>query len=66
MTTKTITADRYEPDYKAECNVCGQSPVVTVIAKGESTSYSMGLCGPCTWGEEARTIDPDTWNEDAS
>jgi len=62
MTTKTIAVDSYEPDYKSECCICGQSPVVTMVAKDGKTSYSTDMCGPCTWGE-ARTIDPDTWNE---
>ena len=49
----------YVPDYKAACDVCGQSPVVTVYENGNKT-YSTDMCGPCTWGE-AETIDPDNW-----
>lgn len=35
-----------DPDWGAECETCGQSPVVPVT----------GLCGPCTFGE-ASTIN---------
>lgn len=61
MTIKTITADRYEPDWESKCSCYGASPVVTMVAKDSPTSYSTGMCGPCTWGE-AKTVDPDTWN----
>lgn len=56
-----MTIDSFEPDYESECIVCGQKPVVTGVRKGEVV-YTSEMCGPCTWGE-ARTIDPNTWNE---
>jgi hypothetical protein len=52
---------RFEPDYDAKCDVCDQSPTVTIVEDGQ-TEY-LGMCGPCTWGE-AETLDPDTWNGD--
>jgi len=56
-----IKIDSFEPDYKSECCVCGQSPVVTVANEGK-VLYSTEMCGPCTWGE-SDMIDPDEWNE---
>lgn len=40
---KTETAADHDtrPDWTAECENCGQSPVVPAT----------GLCGPCTFGE---------------
>ncbi len=57
----TITFGRYEPDYEATCEVCGQSPVVTLVLNGKVV-HSTGMCGPCTWGEAA-TLDPNIWND---
>lgn len=55
---------RYEPDYDAKCDVCDQSPCVTLVEEGEVTNR-WDMCGPCTWGE-AETLDPATWNGDES
>jgi hypothetical protein len=60
MTIESI--DAYKPDYKHKCCNCGQSPVVTAV-KNNKVVYQGEMCGPCTWGE-ARTVDPETWNED--
>lgn len=60
MTTKTIKADSFEPDYGSNCDLCDASPVVTVVKDGE-VLHSTNMCGPCTWGE-ANMIDPDNWN----
>ena len=59
--SEVTTIDRYEPDYKHRCEVCGQTPVVTGVKDGKVV-YQGDMCGPCTWGE-ADTIDPSTWNE---
>ena len=58
----TIHIDRFAPDYKHNCEVCGQTPVVTGVKDGKVV-YQGEMCGPCSWGE-ARTIDPSTWNEE--
>lgn len=57
---KRKQADGYRPDYNGRCEVCEQSPVVTLVENGKVTLRT-GMCGPCTWGE-AETLDPDTWN----
>ena len=56
-----IVVDSYEPDYDSNCEACGDSPTVTVVKDGK-TIASIGLCGPCTWGE-AGMLDPDKWND---
>jgi len=59
---KPVYLDSYEPDYEQECENCGQTPVVTGVAKGKVV-YDSGMCGPCTFGT-ARAIDPAWWNSD--
>lgn len=56
----TIKIERYEPNYDNDCCVCGATPVVTMIQKGEVV-FTTDMCGVCTW-EESEAIDPDTWN----
>lgn len=56
---KIVEVDSYEPDYKAECINCGQSPVVTAVSDGVEVMRT-DLCGPCTFGE-AKCIDPEEW-----
>ena len=59
--SKTRYLDKYEPSYKIQCEVCGQTPtIVAVLTNGEKEN--IGMCGPCTWGE-AKTIDPECWND---
>jgi hypothetical protein len=53
--------DKFEPDYKNECDVCGATPVVTVTRAGKVMNTT-GMCGPCTWGEAAM-VDPDEWEK---
>jgi len=55
----------YEPDYNSQCSNCDQTPVVNLIDGKGKVVHTTEMCGPCTWGE-ARTLDPDTWNEDIS
>lgn len=51
----------YEPDYENECDVCGQTPVVT--AKDDDGSLiEWDMCGPCMFGE-SKMLDPDEWNK---
>jgi len=59
----TVKIKRYAPNYDTKCCVCDQSPVVDMVGENEKHIYTTDMCGPCTWGE-ARTLDPDTWNED--
>jgi hypothetical protein len=59
--TEVISIDRYEPDYKHKCEVCGQKPVVTGTKNGKVV-YQGEMCGPCTWGESS-AVDPSTWNQ---
>lgn len=61
-TQQQIQFDRYEPDYSGECEVCGQSPVVTLVDEKGKVVHCTGMCGPCTWGEAA-CLDPDEWNK---
>ena len=53
---------KYVPDYTRKCENCGAQPVVAAVEKGKFV-YRGTMCGPCTWGE-ARTADPETWNEE--
>lgn len=59
--TEEIQLDSFQPDYVHECEVCGQTPIVTGVKDGK-TVYSSGMCGPCTFGEAAM-LDPKEWNE---
>ncbi len=43
----------FRPDWKNECDVCGQKPIVSAT----------GLCGPCTWGE-SDTMNGAWWDAD--
>lgn len=56
-----IVIDRYEPDYKNRCCVCGADHVVTGVKDGKVV-YQGEMCGVCTWGESAM-LDPEAWNE---
>ena len=53
--------ERYVPNYKGRCEVCGQAPTVDGTLYGV-TVVSTGMCGPCTWGEAA-CLDPGVWND---
>ena len=61
MNDEVIVIDKYVPDYRHKCEVCGQTPVVTAIKAGKVV-YQGTMCGPHTWGE-AKTADPETWNK---
>ena len=52
--------DSFEPDYKAKCVNCDQSPCVTGVKNGEVV-YKSEMCGPCTFGTAA-ALDTDWWN----
>jgi hypothetical protein len=43
----------FRPDWKRQCETCGNAPVVGAT----------GLCGPCTWGE-AETMNGAWWGDD--
>ena len=62
MKPETKDPGKYIPDYKRACENCGAKPVVTAVKNGK-VIYKGTMCGPCTWGE-ARTADPETWNEE--
>jgi len=55
----TREVDSYEPNYEGKCDVCGQSPTVTVVKDGKVLS-DVGLCGPCCFGS-AECLDPAKW-----
>ena len=38
---KPLDSNSTEPDWKHECEVCGQTPILPAT----------GMCGPCTFGE---------------
>lgn len=57
--TNIIECDSYEPDYEAKCDVCEQSPCVTVVKNGKVIAH-IGLCGVCCFGEAA-CLDPKEW-----
>lgn len=65
MSDDVFYFDHYEPDYKSTCICCGSSPTVLAVDDAGKVVCETEMCGPCTWGE-ARTIAPDTWNEDVS
>jgi hypothetical protein len=54
-----IHIDKFVPDYKHCCEVCGQKPVVTGVKDGKVV-YQGEMCGVCTWGESA-CLDPANW-----
>jgi len=49
----------YEPDYEENCDVCGQTPVVTVVAK-DRPIVNTRMCGVCTFGT-VECLDPSEW-----
>lgn len=51
---------KFVPDYKHECDHCGQKPVVTGVNDKGVVVYEADMCGACTWGESA-LLDPDNW-----
>ena len=62
--SKVITIDKYAPDYKRKCEVCGQAPVVTGVKNGKVV-YRGDMCGVHTWGDSDMD-DPDNWNKPTS
>jgi hypothetical protein len=54
-----IHIDKFVPDDKHSCEVCGQKPVVTGVKDGKVV-YQGEMCGVCTWGESA-CLDPANW-----
>ena len=59
--SEVINIDEYKPDYKHQCIVCDDTPVVTGVKDGKVV-YQGEMCGVCTWGESAM-LDPKEWNK---
>lgn len=56
---EVMKVDSFEPDYESKCLNCGQTPTVLGFKNGKVV-YASGMCGICTWGENA-CPDPDNW-----
>ena len=54
-----VEIDRYEPNWSAQCENCGQSPTVEGVKDGKVV-FATGMCGVCTFGEAA-CRDPEEW-----
>jgi Lon protease-like protein len=61
MTNRKLDLDRFEPDYDAKCENCGQTPCVTGMKAGQVV-YESRMCGPCTFGTAA-ALDEAWWND---
>ncbi len=61
MKKNNLTTAHAIPNYTGMCEVCEQSPTVTII-ENEKELYASTLCGVCMFGT-AQALDPDKWNE---
>jgi transcription elongation factor Elf1 len=61
MANEVVSIDRYVPDYKHECEVCGADHAVTGVKDGKVV-YQTSMCGVCIWGE-SDMLDPGAWNK---
>lgn len=53
-------ADNFQPDFDAECRICGTVPCVIVV--GHPHKPRTDLCGACFFDDPAM-IDWLTWND---
>ena len=60
MPDNDASKNKLVPNYKNKCDLCDQSPTVTVEKDGKFIS-DYDMCGPCTLGESS-AIDPEEWN----
>ena len=60
MKKNNLTQAEALPNYEGVCEVCEQSPTVTIMQQ-EQTLYDSSLCGVCFFGT-AQALDPDEWN----
>ncbi len=48
------------PDYEKDCEICGQTPCVTIEDVDGVVVHLTNMCGVCTFGEAA-CINPNNW-----